>query len=79
MVGAFCASLRPRVQHPVQPIQGQAVDPDKGDHIQIDLANASIDRLISVPTQEMIGQFGVAEFGAPRFTPDSVPWREAHP
>jgi tungstate transport system substrate-binding protein len=56
-----------------------AVNPAKGDHIQVDLANAFIDWLISVPTQEKIGQFGVEEFGAPLFTPDSVPWREAHP
>jgi len=53
-----------------------AVNPDKGEHIQIDLANAFIDWLIAVPTQEKIGQFGVAEFGAPLFTPDSEPWRD---
>jgi tungstate transport system substrate-binding protein len=56
-----------------------AVNPDKGDHIKNDLANAFIDWLISVPTQEKIGQFGVDEFGAPLFTPDSDPWRTAHP
>jgi tungstate transport system substrate-binding protein len=55
-----------------------AVNPDKGSHIKHDLANTFIDWLISVPTQEKIAQFGVAEFGAPLFTPDSVPWREAH-
>lgn len=54
-----------------------AVNPDKGSHIKIDLANTFIDWLISVPTQEKIAQFGVAEFGAPLFTPDSAPWREA--
>lgn len=54
-----------------------AVNPDKGPHIQARLANTFIDWLISVPTQELIGQFGVAEFGAPLFVPDSVPWREA--
>ena len=48
-----------------------AVDPDKGSHIQADLAQAFIDWLISVPTQEMIGQFGVAEFGTPIFVPNS--------
>lgn len=48
-----------------------AIDPDKGSHIQADLAQAFIDWLISVPTQEMIGQFGVPEFGAPIFTPNS--------
>jgi hypothetical protein len=54
-----------------------AVNPDKGPHIKINLANTFIDWLISVPTQEKIAQFGVAEFGAPLFTPDSAPWREA--
>ena len=48
-----------------------AVDPDKGSHIQADLAQAFIDWLISVPTQEMIGQFGVTEFGTPIFVPNS--------
>lgn len=54
-----------------------AVDPEKGDHIKANLANQFIDWLISVPTQEMIGQFGTEEFGSPLFTPDSGPWREA--
>jgi tungstate transport system substrate-binding protein len=54
-----------------------AVNPNKGPQIQAQLANTFIDWLISVPTQEMIGQFGVAEFGAPLFTPDSAPWRAA--
>ena len=53
-----------------------AVNPDKSDHIQNDLANQFIDWLISVPTQEMISQFGIAEFGSPLFTPDSIEWRE---
>jgi tungstate transport system substrate-binding protein len=53
-----------------------AVNPNKGEHIQHDLANTFIDWLISVPTQEMIAEFGVAEFGTPLFTPDSAPWRE---
>jgi tungstate transport system substrate-binding protein len=53
-----------------------AVNPNKNDQIHNDLANQFIDWLISVPVQEQIGQFGVAEFGAPLFTPDSQPWRE---
>lgn len=53
-----------------------AVNPDKGDHIQHDLANEFIDWLISVPAQEMIGEYGVEEFGAPLFTPNSEPWRQ---
>lgn len=52
-----------------------AVNPDKGGQIHNDLANQFIDWLISVPTQELIAQFGVAEFGSPLFTPDSQPWR----
>ncbi|MCB0073798.1 MAG: substrate-binding domain-containing protein [Caldilineaceae bacterium] len=52
-----------------------AVNPDKNDAINNDLANQFIDWLVSVPTQELIGQFGVEEFGAPLFTPDSEAWR----
>ncbi|MCA9936330.1 MAG: substrate-binding domain-containing protein [Ardenticatenaceae bacterium] len=55
-----------------------AVNPNKGEHIQNDLANQFIDWLISVPTQELIAEYGVAEFGSPLFTPDSAQWREAH-
>lgn len=54
-----------------------AVNPDKGAHIKAELADQFIDWLISVPAQEMIGQFGVKEFGSPLFTPDSAPWRAA--
>lgn len=53
-----------------------AVNPDKGAHIKADLANQFIDWLISIPTQEMISTFGVDEFGAPLFVPDSEAWRE---
>ncbi|UCH61037.1 MAG: substrate-binding domain-containing protein [Anaerolineales bacterium] len=53
-----------------------AVNPNKGPQIKADLANAFIDWLISVPTQEEIAQFGAEKFGAPLFTPDSAPWRE---
>jgi tungstate transport system substrate-binding protein len=56
-----------------------AINPDKGAHIQAGLANDFIDWLISVPTQEMVAQFGVDDFGSPLFTPDSAPWREMHP
>lgn len=48
-----------------------AVNPDKGDHIQADLANQFIDWLISPETQARIGEFGVAEFGSPLFVPDA--------
>jgi tungstate transport system substrate-binding protein len=55
-----------------------AVNPDKSPQIHDDLAQQFIDWLISLPTQEKIAEFGVAEFGAPLFTPDSAAWREAH-
>lgn len=54
------------------------VNPDKGDHIQNNLANQFVDWIISVETQEMIGQFGIEEFGSGLFTPDSAAWREAN-
>jgi tungstate transport system substrate-binding protein len=54
-----------------------AVNPDKGEHIKADQANNFIDWLVSVPTQELISEFGLADFGSPLFTPDSAPWREA--
>jgi tungstate transport system substrate-binding protein len=52
-----------------------AVNPDKGSHIQAELANTFIDWLISVPTQELIAEFGVEQFGMPLFTPDSKLWQ----
>ena len=51
-----------------------AVDPSKNEEINAELATAFIDWLVSVPTQELIGEFGVEEFGAPLFTPDSAAW-----
>ncbi len=52
-----------------------AVNPDKGPHIQADLANQFIDWIISVPAQEKIAEFGKADFGESLFVPDSEPWR----
>ena len=51
-----------------------AVDPGKNEEINAELATAFIDWLVSIPTQELIGEFGVEEFGAPLFTPDSEAW-----
>lgn len=51
-----------------------AVNPEKNPNIKIDLANQFIDWLISVPTQDLISQFGQSEFGQPLFTPDSDLW-----
>ena len=53
-----------------------AVNPNKGPHIQVDLANQFIDWIVSLPVQEMIAEFGVEEFGQPLFVPDSEAWRE---
>jgi len=55
-----------------------AVNPGKNAQINNELANQFIDWLTSLPAQEKIGEFGVEEFGAPLFTPDSAAWREAH-
>ena len=52
-----------------------AVDPGKSPEINSELATAFIDWLISVPAQELIGTFGVEEFGSPLFMPDSEAWR----
>lgn len=60
----------------LNPYGVMAVNPDKNSEINNELANTFIDWLISVPTQEMIGEFGVEEFGAALFTPDSEPWNE---
>ncbi len=52
-----------------------AVNPEKGEHIQAELANQFIEWLISVPTQELIAEYGVEDFGSPLFVPDSAAWR----
>lgn len=54
-----------------------AVNPDKNDQIQAELANTFIDWLVSVETQQLIAQFGVEEFGESLFIPDSAQWQEA--
>jgi len=55
-----------------------AVNPNKGSHIQVDLANALLDWFVSLETQAMIAEFGIAEFGQSLFIPDSEAWRETH-
>ena len=52
-----------------------AVNPEKNPNIQADLANQFIDWIVSVPTQEMIGDFGMEEFGQSLFTPDSAAYK----
>lgn len=49
------------------------VHPDKGD-IDAELANAFVEWLTSVETQEKISEFGVDKFGQPLFYPDSEAW-----
>ena len=52
-----------------------AVNPEKSPAIQGELADQFIDWMVSVPTQEIISEFGTEEFGQPLFTPDSEEWR----
>ena len=52
-----------------------AVNPDKSPAIQADLADQFVDWLVSLPTQEVIAEYGVAEFGQPLFVPDAESWR----
>ncbi len=54
-----------------------AVNPSKNSKINHALADAFIDWLISLETQEKIGQYGMSVFGSPLFTPDSPIWRAA--
>jgi tungstate transport system substrate-binding protein len=56
-----------------------AVNPNKNPNIQVDLANQFIDWIISLPTQELIAEYGLAEFGESLFIPSSRLWLEAHP
>ena len=55
-----------------------AVNPEKGEYINAEMADHFIDWLVSIPTQEKISEFGVEQFGAPLFTPHSVAWNNAH-
>jgi tungstate transport system substrate-binding protein len=51
------------------------VNPDKG-NINLELAESFVEWLTSVPTQQMISEFGVDRFGQPLFYPDSQLWRD---
>jgi len=51
------------------------VSPERHPGVNSALAQKFVEWLTSVETQEMIGQFGVVEFGQPLFTPDSEEWR----
>jgi tungstate transport system substrate-binding protein len=54
-----------------------AVNPERYPQIQAQLADQFIEWLVSVDTQRRISEFGVDDFGAPLFTPDSSAWRAA--
>ncbi len=54
-----------------------AVNPEKYPDINFAGAQAFIDWITSVETQQMIGQYGVDKFGSPLFTPDSEAWKAA--
>ena len=49
------------------------VNPDKG-NINLGLAESFVEWLTSIPTQEMIAEFGVDTYGQPLFYPDSAAW-----
>ena len=52
-----------------------AVNPAKSPLIQADLATKFIDWIISVPVQQKISEFGVADYGQTLFTPSSALWK----
>lgn len=59
------------------PYHAIVVNPEKSDDIYAEGAQAFVEWLISVETQERIAQFGLDEFGSALFTPDSEAWIEA--
>lgn len=54
-----------------------AVNPELHPTVNAAGAEAFIEWIISVETQQLISQFGVAEFGQPLFVPDSAAWNAA--
>ena len=52
-----------------------AVNPEVYSRVNFDLAMSFIHWFTSVPTQEVIGEFGKDKFGQPLFVPDSEEWR----
>ena len=51
----------------LNPYGVMVVNPEKGSHIQDELANSFVDWLISESTKEMIGSYGIEQFGDPLF------------
>jgi len=56
-----------------------SVNPQKNPNIQAELADQFINWLVSLPVQEKIAKFGLADFGQSLFIPDSAVWKAAHP
>jgi tungstate transport system substrate-binding protein len=54
-----------------------AVNPELHPSVNAAGAQAFVEWLTAVETQQLIAEFGVAEFGMPLFTPDSVAWNAA--
>jgi len=54
-----------------------AVNPELRPSVNFAGAQAFIDWLTSVETQQVISQYGVDTFGMPLFVPDSAPWNAA--
>ena len=54
-----------------------AVNPEVHPHVNFSLGMSFINWFTSVPTQEVIGEFGKDEFGQPLFVPDSEDWQAA--
>lgn len=55
------------------------VNPEKHPGVNFALAQQFVEWITSLETQELIGSFGVEEFGEPLFVPDSDQWRAAQP
>ena len=56
------------------PYSAIVVDPAKDEDLDLERANAFVDWLISLPTQAMIGGYGVERFDRPVYLPDSRLW-----
>ncbi len=54
-----------------------AVNPERHPEVNAAGATAFIEWLTSLETQQLISQFGVADFGMPLFVPDSAAWNAA--
>lgn len=54
------------------------VNPERHQGIEADLANKFVDWLTSLETQELIGKYGVEQFGQPLFYADSAAYHQAN-